>query len=70
MKQFLYCLSTTSGMDYRIASGPERLTDIPKWGEVDCEKADMALAAFMRRAEVGEMHEHRCGICVRLKDKE
>lgn len=70
MKQFLYCEALEGGMDYFIVSTPEDLSTLRGWGDVSCERADMALCGWMHRAEVGEHRAHRLGVCVRLKDVE
>jgi len=68
MKQFLYCETQEGGMDHFIVSKPEELSCLYGWGEISCERSDMALCSWMREAEVGTMHEHRLGLCVRLAD--
>lgn len=68
MKQFLYCEGTDGGMDHFLVSTVEDLAPLRGWMSLGCRNADLALRAWLTTAQIGEMHEHRLGICVRLKD--
>lgn len=71
MKRFMYFESTEGGMDrYEITKEDLRtgLLPIPYWMAPACKAQDCALLDWMQNAEIGEMHEHRLGVAVRLKD--
>jgi hypothetical protein len=70
MKQFMYCEGTRTGMDQHIIERWVEMDFLKGWGEPMWEDEDFALCDFLRVAEVGEYHEHRLGVCIRLKDKQ
>lgn len=66
--QFVYCESTEGGMDTYYFT---RVEDIPRvygWMSTDVLDEDEALVDFVRTADIGDVFEHRLGVCVRLKD--
>jgi hypothetical protein len=72
MKQFLYCEGTADGMETHYVAHPMELRFLLRgWmGAGVCKQADGELIEWMRSAQVGERHDHRLGLCVRLKDTE
>lgn len=71
VKQFLYCESQEGGMDSFVVSSAEELARQHLTGWMSdlhgCKEADTALVQWMETAAVGDMHEHRLGVCVRLR---
>lgn len=70
VKQFLYCESQDGGMEsFVVGSAAELATQLYGWMSNlhGCKQADTALVEWMKTAEVGDMHEHRLGVIVRLR---
>lgn len=69
MRQFVYFENQEGGMEtHTEIHDSQDMEFLRGWGDIDCEREDLALCGWMHRAEVGEMHEHRLGVCVRLRD--
>lgn len=68
MKLFLYCEAQDGGMDAFTVPTSAELSCLHGWMASDCAVDDKMLALWMATAEVGEMKDHRLGVCVRLKD--
>lgn len=55
-------------MDHHIVSDAQELGCLTGWMSERCRAADEALSRWMHSAEIGQMQEHRLGLCVRLRD--
>lgn len=74
MKRFIFCEAQEGGMDHYVVEIPEgeEFTyewPICGWMSGTCEYEDNRLALFAKTATVGDFHEHRMGVAVRLRDK-
>lgn len=76
-KQFMYFQNTDGGMEVHVATMAElydRFTDtlyapwLYGWMRADCRVEDTAMIKWMLDAEVGDTHDHRLGVMVRIKD--
>jgi hypothetical protein len=72
-KQFMYFESQDGGMDEFMVSSEQDLQHLCGWmktaGTFDCLHDDQKMVDWMKVADVGEVHFHRLGCLVRLKDK-
>lgn len=70
MKNFVYFKESEGGMDIIKDIKTEKdLTFLLSWMLHCCEVDDRRLVQWMDQAKVGEMHEHRLGVLVRMKNK-
>jgi hypothetical protein len=67
-KQFVYFENQESGMGVFTASESNDFKHLYGWMCESCRPEDLELLAWMEKAAVGEMHDHRLGYLVRLKD--
>ena len=72
-KQFMYCENQDGGMDVFMVSSEQDLQRLYGWmktaGDFDCSQDDQEMVDWMQVADIGEVHFHRLGCLVRLKDK-
>ena len=72
-KQFMYCENQDGGMDVFMVSSEQDLQHLFGWmktaGDFDCSQDDQEMVDWMQVADIGEVHFHRLGCLVRLKDK-
>jgi hypothetical protein len=72
-KQFMYFESQDGGMDEFMVSSEQDLQHLCGWmktaGTFDCLHDDQKMVDWMKVADIGEVHFHRLGCLVRLKDK-
>lgn len=72
-KQFMYCENQDGGMDVFMVSSEQDLQHLYGWmktaGDFDCSQDDQEMVDWMQVADIGEVHFHRLGCLVRLKDK-
>lgn len=72
-KQFMYCENQDGGMDVFMVSSEQDLQHLCGWmktaGDFDCSQDDQEMVDWMQVADIGEVHFHRLGCLVRLKDK-
>lgn len=74
MKQFLFCEQDEGGMSHyvvKIREGEElaHAWPISGWMGTQNEYEDCRLSFFARCAQVGDFHEHRMGVAVRIQDE-
>ena len=67
-KVFLYVEQTDGGMDVHVITSIRQLKTLYHWMDDDCWMDDAALLDWFITAEVGDVHHHRLGIAVRVKD--
>lgn len=67
-KQFAYFEITDGGMEQFIASDIEDFKQVYGWQTDLCKEADDAMIEWVKKAQIGEMYDHRNGCVVRLKD--
>lgn len=70
MKKFLYVEDGEGGAELHHLSQGNYPNFLFGWMEQDCEREDLALMEWMASGStsVGTYHEHRLGVCIRLKD--
>ena len=67
--QFVYFQNTDGGMEtHEGITGPNDCPRVYGWMHPDCAAEDTQLLEWMLSAEAGDMHMHRLGVMVRLKD--
>ena len=68
-KRFMYFENTEGGMNQVEVRDSENIMEcLYGWKRADCFEEDNALLGWMENAEVGDLHYHRLGTLVRLKD--
>ena len=70
MKQFMYLEAIAGYIDnqpFKDADEVQRYLQ-RSWKSEGCEEDDAALEQWIDSAEVGQYHEHRMGVAVRLQD--
>lgn len=72
-KQFMYFENQDGGMDTFMVSSEQDFHHLYRWmktaGTFDCSQDDQEMVDWMKVADIGEVHFHRLGCLVRLKDK-
>lgn len=72
-KQFMYFENQEGGMDTFMVSSEQDLHRLYGWMKTDCtfdcSHEDQEMVDWMRVAEIGDVHSHRLGYLVCIKDK-
>lgn len=65
---FMYFESQEGGMcNWKVTCTEDLRSGLRGWMTEDCLRCDVKLLAFMETSEVGDTHDHRLGVLVRLK---
>jgi len=67
-KVFLYVEQTDGGMDVHVVTYMHQLATLHGWMSTSSWMEDVTLVDWCMTAEIGDVHHHRLGIAIRVKD--